>query len=395
MYTHRCPYNPTGSKCLNPDECLCRQVHKGVPDGLDKTGTERWLSAISGNEVDKARRAASEIITNHQRKNTCEIHLSNADAKPQNEWSEKDILAMAFVTEFPFGITSFRTPRHVPSTDIIDWTRHLAYLCYKLDDDSATVQHRLQVNPVFVLYIRNRAHRHAINNDLKFFLQRTTKQLKKKFPRWNDNITNAEFRKWPKEELTKFHTYVASNLECKPGDPADLQKFKKTLISCTLAHGTPTDYVTTSWNDPNVWDLHRPEILPYPEDPNTSQNQIPKPPAPRKSSQYQIHQDAMTSHKPELQNTTDASRTAQIYPKEMRYKMLHENPATVCMWFFIRQLVNMEVMQRSSYPVAYEKWYARKFEFQDRGSVHEHAVKALTFLWIKSHAHKKIRKQRS
>ena len=62
------------------------------------------------------------------------------------------------------------------------------------------------------------------------------------------------------------------------------------------------------------------------------------------------------------------------------------------MWFFIRQLVNMEVMQRSSYPVAYEKWYARKFEFQDRGSVHEHAVKALTFLWIKSHAHEKKKK---
>ena len=60
-------------------------------------------------------------------------------------------------------------------------------------------------------------------------------------------------------------------------------------------------------------------------------------------------------------------------------EMLHENPATVCMWFFIRQLVNMEVMRRTSYPVAYEKWFARKFEFQDRGSVHEHTVKALTF----------------
>ena len=64
--------------------------------------------------------------------------------------------------------------------------------------------------------------------------------------------------------------------------------------------------------------------------------------------------------------------------------MLHENPATVCMWFFIRQLINMDVMRRTSYPVAYETWFARKFEFQDRGSVHEHAVKALIFLWIKA-----------
>ena len=66
--------------------------------------------------------------------------------------------------------------------------------------------------------------------------------------------------------------------------------------------------------------------------------------------------------------------------------MLHENPATVCMWFFIRQFVNMQVMRQCSFPVAYEEWFARKFEFQDRGSVHEQAVKALTFLWIKSDA---------
>ena len=41
-------------------------------------------------------------------------------------------------------------------------------------------------------------------------------------------------------------------------------------------------------------------------------------------------------------------------------------------------------MRQCSYPVAYEKWYARKFEFQDRGSVHEHSIKALVFLWIKA-----------
>ena len=55
------------------------------------------------------------------------------------------------------------------------------------------------------------------------------------------------------------------------------------------------------------------------------------------------------------------------------------------MWFFIRQMINMGVMRSSSYPRAYEKWYARKFEFQDRGSVHEHSVKAMTFVFIKAH----------
>ncbi len=69
-----------------------------------------------------------------------------------------------------------------------------------------------------------------------------------------------------------------------------------------------------------------------------------------------------------------------------RHKMLHENPATVCMWFFIRQMINKDVMRRSSYPAAYEKWFASKFEFQDRGSVHEHSVKAMTFVFIKAHS---------
>ena len=251
--TNQCPYN-AGSECLDPTRCLCRQVLKGVPDGLDKTGAERWLAVIEDDEVEVARQAAAEITKKKQppTETTCTIRLTGADARPQNEWSEADMMAMAFPAEFPFGLTSFRTRRHVPTDDIIDWTRHLAYLCYKLDNETGKLEHKFQANPAFVLYIRNRAHRHAINNDLKFYLQRTTKQLKKKFPLWNDNITNVEFRKWPKKELIKFHTFVASNLECKPGDPADLQKFKKTLISCTLANGTPTHYVTTSWNNPNV-----------------------------------------------------------------------------------------------------------------------------------------------
>ena len=90
----------------------------------------------------------------------------------------------------------------------------------------------------------------------------------------------------------------------------------------------------------------------------------------------------MTSGIPEIQKPTHHHH---IYPKTQRYRMLHENPATVCMWFFIRQMVNMDVMRRCSYPVAYEKWYARKFEFQDRGSVHEHAVKALIFVLCSSY----------
>ena len=203
---------------------------------------------------------------------------------------------------------------------------------------------------------------------------------------WREGITNAEFKKWPKKELVKFSNFVTSNLECKPGDPADLQKYKKTVTSCTLSRGTPTDYTTTSWNDPNVWDLHRPEILPYRED--TAEDRHPmndEIPAMRSTeSTYILKENEMTSGEPEQIDKSEANRRDQIYSAKERYRMLHENPATVCMWFFIRQLINMDVMRRTSYPVAYETWFARKFEFQDRGSVHEHAVKALIFLWIKA-----------
>lgn len=389
-----CPYNPSGSHCLKPKTCLCRQTYKAIPSGLDKTTSERWSSIIGEDEVTEARQAAADIIrtqlTTQAKPNqttSCDIRLDYDKARPQNEWSEKDIIAMAFVVEFPFGITSFRTLRHSPIDDIIQWTCHLCYLCYQLDE-TGKLKHAFQANPVFVLYIRNRAHRHAINNGLKFFLQRTTKQLKRKFPLWREGITNAEFKNWPKTELLKFHQYVTSNMECKPGDLADLRNFKKTITSCTLAHGTPTDYVTTSWNDPNVWDLHRPQILPYKEDPISNQNSSDS--LPQLKVKPMIDEIGMTSRKPEKktseQESTANKHNPQIHNKQERYTMLHENPATVCMWFFIRQFVNMQVMRQCSFPVAYEEWFARKFEFQDRGSVHEHAGKALTFLWIKADA---------
>ena len=185
---HACPYSKQSTICLNPDTCLCRQVLKAVPSGLDNTTTERWCSMFGQDAEMEARHAASEIIKTQRKAPTpdqpisCDIHFDYNKARPQNEWSEENIIAMAFVVEFPFGITGFRTLRHNPINDIIEWTRHLCYLCYQLNETTGELKHTFQANPVFALYIRNRAHRHAINNGLKFFLQRTTKQLKSKFP---------------------------------------------------------------------------------------------------------------------------------------------------------------------------------------------------------------------
>ena len=126
---------------------------------------------------------------------------------------------------------------------------------------------------------------------------------------WREGITNAEFKKWPKAELLKFHEFVTSNMECKPGDPADLRNFKKTITSCTLAHGTPTDYVTTSWNDPNVLDLHRPQILPYKENPIAAR-MTPRKKKYKTDCQYQREANGK-------QNTrTMRAPTAELYSRE-------------------------------------------------------------------------------
>ncbi len=93
--TARCEYNPDGSECLNPDTCLCRQVHKAIPSGNVNTSIERWSGVLNGD--DEARCAATQIVKNQKENEprkaksntstTCNIHLNNKDAKPQNEWT--------------------------------------------------------------------------------------------------------------------------------------------------------------------------------------------------------------------------------------------------------------------------------------------------------------------
>ena len=161
--TWGCPYNG-GLLCTNPTTCLCRQVSKGVPDGLEQqmrnVGLVLWQMMIPtqcfcisffwvGNInqylvycsrfshytshlciftnvlcknhcSEDTRKAANEIIKKKRLSGdkTCVIRLTGEAARPQNEWSENDMLAMAFPVEFPFGLSSFRTRRHVPTEDI-------------------------------------------------------------------------------------------------------------------------------------------------------------------------------------------------------------------------------------------------------------------------------------
>ncbi len=82
-----CPYNPVGTECMNPDTCMCKQIHKAIPSGLNNTAEERWCDAV---DDETARNAATQIIEKERKssnasKTTYSIHLTNQDARPHNE----------------------------------------------------------------------------------------------------------------------------------------------------------------------------------------------------------------------------------------------------------------------------------------------------------------------
>ena len=81
----------------------------------------------------------------------------------------------------------------------------------------------------------------------------------------SDDMTMDDWKSWSKKEQLQLCEYMTSSQRIKPGDPGDLRRFKQDLIACTLGECAPNLWATTSFNDPNIWDLHRPEILPYKE----------------------------------------------------------------------------------------------------------------------------------
>ena len=93
----RCQFNPDGPECLNPEKCLCRQIFKAVPSGINKSSSARWSSIVDDDETTETRIAATQILGKRKREresaqSTCNIHLNHASARPQNEWTEKQII---------------------------------------------------------------------------------------------------------------------------------------------------------------------------------------------------------------------------------------------------------------------------------------------------------------
>mgnify|MGYP003722809857 CR=1 FL=1 len=138
---------------------------------------------------------------------------------------------------------------------------------------------------------------------------------------FNGTQTAADFAAWPKKRKREFGKYVTAKILSMPGDPAYLARFKKQLQSVILGDGSPTDWATWSYNDINLDDLHRKEIFPYDEDSD---------------------QD-----KPDV---------------KQRLQMLHDNPATAALYFFVRRMVVRKTMTEFGMPTSYRKWFMRKLE---------------------------------
>ena len=94
-----------------------------------------------------------------------------------NEWSENDVMAMAFVVEHPFGITSFRTPRHLEINSITDWARHLAYLCYQTSSTPSAAIHQRHTAKHRIHHLHQQLHQPHIAaspNSLPYIQTTTT-----------------------------------------------------------------------------------------------------------------------------------------------------------------------------------------------------------------------------
>jgi hypothetical protein len=150
----------------------------------------------------------------------------------------------------------------------------------------------------------------------------------------DESFTYGDLKKLSDKQLAKLVKHATTHVTPLPGD---LLKHTKNLRDFTLNYETASHFTTTSDNDLHRPDIHRSEILNY----------------------------ASTEPYP---NITE------------RAKMVYDNPATIASYFFATQLIRRDVLSRSSYPVSFTKWFVSKFEFQGRGTVHEHTLKKLVYL---------------
>ena len=133
-------------------------------------------------------------------------------------------------------------------------------------------------------------------------------------------MTVGQLLDMPKDNLAKIVYDAIVHTRPMEGDPGHLAYHSRVMRMFSKEYECASDFATTSYNDLNLPDLHRSGILNYSEE-ECIDGSVP-----------------------------DARKRAQ---------MVHDNPATVSFYFFLRQLLRKDVIARFSYPVKYPKWYNR------------------------------------
>ena len=98
-----------------------------------------------------------------------------------------------------------------------------------------------------------------------------------------------------------------------------------------------------------------------------------------------MHKPEILNYKPDDEITEKDDCRWKILD---RRKMARRNPATVSFWFFFRQLMRRDILSRHNYPISYIKWFLAKYEDQFRGTMHEHVLQKLVFLFLNKTGYK-------
>ena len=343
-----------GASLLPPMQHTGEQAQKHLTDLRDRLNANDPTPTVDTSEID-ARMTKEEVqaaisTTLHQHANTSTSQSSrptitinrNKATKPIDEFTrEMKWLARAFPVHFPFGVCSFNnTDRPYAIDDFREYIDHLMKLTYQRphpDPTKPDIYHNPFQEPTFIQYAHNRIHRHRIMSQFHFYIEHkcTDHRLR------SDDFTISDLKAMTNKQIAKLVKNAVVYMRALPGDPGDLRRVANNMRNFTLDYECASDFETTSYNDLHLPDLHRPEILNY------------------RPTENGHNQDTNTCRQ-------------QVY----------DNPATVACYFMMRQLVRRDVLMRYNHPIRFTKWFLSKFEFQGRGTVHEHMLRKVVYLFI-------------
>lgn len=308
----------------------------------DDTECDIYVSkdgTISASDVDSSSDDESSSDSNIESNDRCigEVRFPHETVKPADEFQrEVAWMAQAFPHLFLFGVCAYNNPNRPHKIDDFPaYIVHLMKLSYKRPNGKI-------VNPfqeaTFVHYCHNRMQRHRLSKRFYCYLQKSTYDELR-----SSDFTVGHLRKLGPKKIAQYVKHAIVRVKAIEGDPAHLSRIASDFRSFTYEYESASEFSTTAFNDHNIMKLHKAEILNYEDDKNGDEAR---------------------------KRITD------------RRRMARQNPATVSFWLFLKQLLRRDIISRHNYPISYVKWFLAKYEDQFRGTIHEHILQKLVFLFL-------------